>query len=203
MLKYIGFTSVLSLLFYNTVFAQNVALETQKSIIWDFSVEHHTPIVENFSLSEALFGSVFLPSITENFPSDYYTQISIQNPVFEKLSGFESFRNKIKPLLSAEVKIKQYHTYEGSQLFAAYTLSPFVLKNGEVHCLKSYELVVNNTRKIEKATANSTTKRRTTSTVLATGKWLKFSVVQDGIYKLTKSDLKAAGLDIESINPVA
>ncbi len=201
MFKYIGFASVLSILLYNSVLGQNLALIPPKSIIWDFSVEHHNPIVKNFTLSESLFGSVFLPSITENFPSEYYTQIEIQNPVFEKLIGFESFKSKIKPLLSVDVKIKQYHTYEGSQLFAAYTLSPFVLKNGEVHCLKSYELVVNNTRKVEKNSTVSASKRRTTSTVLATGKWLKFSVVRDGIYKLTKSDLKAAGLDIESINP--
>ncbi|MCX6282480.1 MAG: type IX secretion system sortase PorU [Bacteroidetes bacterium] len=40
-----------------------------------------------------------------------------------------------------------------------------------------------------------------TSSVLATGKWYKFSVSADGIYRLTYTDLKNAGVPVASLNP--
>lgn len=39
------------------------------------------------------------------------------------------------------------------------------------------------------------------SSVLSSGSWFKFSVTADGVYRLTYSDLKSAGVPVSSINP--
>lgn len=105
-------------------------------------------------------------------------------------------------LISSEIEVKTKVTYQSKIPFASISFIPIRLNviTGQYEKLVFFEIElliqgndnsINKTNKINYA-ANS---------VLASGKWYKIGVTQNGLYKLTYSNLTSLGMDLNSVNP--
>jgi hypothetical protein len=193
------------LIFYvnllNTVFGQNVASVFKKNIQWQLNSTSEIPFALNYSISNQMIDGVFLPSIVENVSTKGKAELIVKNPQFEVLVGYDNFKLNQLRNLKTELFFNTYFVIEGTQLFTSYQLCPFKFENGQYYYLKSYDLEVRLINSIASNNSIILTKRATTNSVLASGQWIKFSVTQDGMYKLDKAALTAAGINVNTIDP--
>lgn len=198
-----GLTYIVLLSFsINTVFSQNVASSAEKNILWVDNPNLDAFFAFNIPVSKSPFGSVVLPSITEMIMTKTRATVDVSDLVYESFSpGNDKLKSLLKNL-KGEVQPIVYHTLEGSTIYTAVVICPFKEQNGQYYRLKSYKYQVNEGQAFAKAGASpGTSKRAAANSVLASGTWLKFSVSQDGLYKLTASDLQKSGVNLASIDP--
>ncbi|MGK0385062.1 MAG: hypothetical protein ACJAVL_001814, partial [Bacteroidia bacterium] len=146
-------------------------------------------------------GEESLPYVVQNVrvSSSTTIQATIQNLKFEALSAKEkeAIDGVIFPS-SVEVKADRY--VEMKQAYVRISFVP-IRKNattGQLEKLVDYDLETRQTpygKPKAAATANATT------SVLATGNWYKIAVGQDGLYRITRNDLEAMGMDVNAIDP--
>ncbi|MDP2175799.1 MAG: type IX secretion system sortase PorU [Bacteroidota bacterium] len=200
-IKFIAFFLILFVYPLNTVFAQNVASTSKKNILWQNSVSSQAPFALNYSISTQFINGVFLPCVAENLPTNGKSEIIIKNPQFEVLVGYDYFkRNQLKNLKS-ELLFNSHSVIQGTQLYTTYNLCPFKFENGQYYYLKSYDVEIKILAPISSSMQSISNKRAVTNSVLATGQWVKFSVSSDGMYKLDKAALTAAGINVNTVDP--
>src|SRR5690606_34365463 len=78
---------------------------------------------------------------------------------------------------------------------------PFKLENGQFYYLTSFDIEIQETATVNSTSTTGGNKRAVSHSVLSNGQWFKFSVTNDGLYKLDKKALTAAGINITSIDP--
>ncbi len=71
---------------------------------------------------------------------------------------------------------------------------------GQVNQLTDLSFTINETEGNTTKTANKTTKKTASNSVLASGKWYKIAVPATGLYKIDFNFLKNAGVDVSNIN---
>ncbi len=192
---------ILVVISLNTGRAQNVASQIEKKINWNLNPSFKQPLNNTYSLASYRFGKTILPSISENFPTGTKAEIIFSEFEYELLNGFSAYKIKFLKNLKGTVAPVTYHTMEGNKGFTGYYICPYKEVNGSYYVLKSYKYTVREGAAFLSGINNVNTKRAATNSVLATGQWFRFSVTQDGIYKIDASMLKAAGIDISSITP--
>lgn len=196
-------TTLLLLVFIlNTVTGQNVARTETRALKWhaDRAAEH--PVSGAFSLARHAFNGVVLPSVSENFKSDSRSEIEFFNLEYRPLDGFAAYKLKFLKDLKGEVKPEVWHALEGNQGYSGFYICPFKEENGRYYQLQSFSYRINPGKAF--ATPGSgaaTAKRAANASVLASGKWVKFSVTKDGVYRIDASMLRTAGIDPGSIDP--
>ncbi|HAP70459.1 MAG TPA: hypothetical protein DCR04_12185, partial [Flavobacteriales bacterium] len=179
--------------------------QTVDAIIWDEPV---TEVTFDGSSKTYLFfkGAVFLgeeslPHVVQNLKvsSNSSIQASLRNLKFEALSNEEKEAvDGITFPSSVEVKTDRY--IEMKQAYVRVSFVP-IRKNpttGQLEKLVDYELEERQTafgQPKVKAASNAAT------SVLATGNWYKIAVSQDGLYRITRNDLEAMGMDVNAIDP--
>jgi len=179
--------------------------QLKDAISWDEPV---TELKFDGSSRTYLFfeGAVFLgeeslPYVVQNVRVSSSTTIdaTVQNLKFEALSAKE--KEAVEGIVfpsSVEVKADRY--IEMKQAYVRVSFVP-IRKNattGQLEKLVDYDLETRQTpygKPKAAATASATT------SVLATGNWYKIAVGQDGLYRITRNDLEAMGMDVNAIDP--
>ena len=179
--------------------------QEKDDILWQEPV---TEIKYDGSTKTYLFfnGAVFLgekslPYLVENVKVSTNSTIeaAIRNLRFAPLSEKEKKAvDGISFSTSIDVKTDRY--IEMKQPYARISFIP-IRKNpttGGLEKLVGFDL---EKRTVPFAEQKSMAAANATSSVLATGNWYKIAVSQDGIHRITRSDLEALGMDVGSIDP--
>lgn len=126
-------------------------------------------------------------------------QVRIDYPEFAPLSSAE-----VKKLEAWGVELPdtlEVTTHQGTvqkqgQLDVA--VLPFVIHDGRPSRLTSFKLVVEAVPSARRTFVRSTSERWRASSVLASGRWVKIRVTDEGIYQLTTSQLAEMGFSAPS-----
>lgn len=143
-----------------------------------------------------------LPWMVINVPTSGQSTVtaSLSNLVFEAVTPEE--RQALEGLeIPSEIEVEVHDYTERKKSFARVSFVP-VRKNqltGMLEKVVSYKLDTKlaPTGRPKAAGTND----YASNSVLASGNWYKVAVAQDGVYRLTYSDLEALGMDVESIDP--
>lgn len=199
-IKGLSLISALSFLL-NTVLSQNVASGVEKNIRWIESANSKTFAALNFGVSRFSFNQKVLPAISEVFETKTRAKIEFYDLVYENYTpANDKLKWQLKELTGQADPII-YHTLEGTKVFTGYYLCPFKESGGQYQRLTSYKIRVSEGEAFALPSAGAGQKRAAANSVLASGTWLKFSVTQDGLYKLSSADFQNAGVNIASIDP--
>ena len=143
-----------------------------------------------------------LPYVMRSVKVNNLTTVSfaLEEMVFEPLSTKE--RSAVQNLsINADIELIQERYTERKQSYERVSFMP-IRKNpttGQLEKLVSYEL---RTQNVQRASQKSlATSGFANSSVLTSGNWYKFSVAQDGLYRITYSDLEEMGMDVSSMDP--
>ena len=183
----------------NTGNAQNVALPVEKKISWKLDAGQKQPLSTTYSVGRHKFGNLILPSVSESFPTSGKGEIVFSDFEYELLGGYTAFKQARLSQLKGETAPEVFHTMEGNKVFTGYHICPYKESGGNYYILKSFRYTVKEGPAFANAMAVS--KRAATNSVLSSGQWLKFSVREDGIYKIDASLLASSGINLNSIDP--
>ncbi len=147
-------------------------------------------------------GDSLLPVCTQviDLPADYaacrYTA-RIEYPEFQKMGAAEVERYGIAskygnlppmPVVECNVGVQA----KRAQLDVAFL--PVVMRGGSYYRINSYKLVVESVAAPARAAAQgSVSERYAASSVLAAGKWVRVTVKEEGVHKITDSELRKMG----------
>lgn len=146
-----------------------------------------------------------LPVCTDviDLPSDYdryHYSAHVEYPEFEKMTAEEIRRYSIVEKYGKLPEFPDVECHVGvqakkPQLDLAFV--PVVMKNGEYYRIISYKLVVDRRAQSQKVKARSSSsgERYAASSVLASGKWVRVAVKENGVHKITDSELRRMGFN--------
>ena len=181
--------------------AQGFPLAIEKKIAWNLNPSNKEPLSQTFTIAMHRFGNAILPSFSSNFPTNTKVKIIFSDFEYELLPGFNNYKTTKLKNLKGAIDPATYYTMEGSAGFTGYYICPFKEVDGQYFILKSYKYSFKEGEPFLNFTNAGGIKRSINGSVLATGQWFKFSVTQDGIYKIDASTLNAAGINLNSIDP--
>lgn len=186
----------------NTLFAQSVASEFEKTVQWGTNTASEKPYAMNFTLSDYYFDNQILPSFSENIVTGDRAQIEFYDLVYEPVIGFANYWPIKLKNLKGEAKPVITHTLEGSSIRTVFHICPFKEDKNQYYRLVSFKYKVLPGRPFASSSEPaSNSKRAASNSVLSTGNWLKFSVTKDGFYKIDANTLSANGVNIASLDP--
>ena len=147
-------------------------------------------------------GDTLLPMCTQvvALPADYasyrYTA-RIEYPEFQVMNDADVARYSIVEKYGALPEMPVVECYIGVQAKQAQldvAFLPVVMRDGKYYRITSYKLAVDRepVQRPQRAAA-SPAGRYATSSVLATGKWVRVAVEESGVHKITDSELKKMG----------
>ena len=193
--------------------AESNLIPTQK-IIWGKVKEYDLPKfgklpILTFDHSQYDFGKNFFPIYVTRLALPVNTTnvvVVIGNPQYELCTDEEQHAIKISQELSTQkisdvISIKSEISYL-RKLPVAYVEFVPIRKNplnGNLEKLVSFSLQLSSPTFSDSKYAKKLSHEYTSSSVLATGKWDKISVLKDGIYKIDVAFLKSLGLETDSI----
>ena len=136
-----------------------------------------------------------------DLPSDYMDysySAHIEYPEYQKMTAEEVARYRLRTEY-AELPSQPYVEcgvgVQAKQPQLDMAFLPVVLRDGEYYRLNSYKLVVDKTLCARQRTsfARSAGERYASNSVLAEGRWVRISVKENGIHKITDAELKKMG----------
>lgn len=141
-----------------------------------------------------------LPAYTEVVPleSDYRQfdyAVAVEYPEWGNLTADEVKRlEKLGATIGDELVVHSDVSVSRKQGMLDIAFCPIVKRNGRYQKLLSGRITITPIPKAHKAKqVVSTTERYTRRSVLSEGKWVKISITEDGMYRLTRSALKSMG----------
>ncbi len=181
-----------------TIFGQEVF---KQEIIWS------KPVVLKYEGKSAITPTIVDQFLDNGKPNYHWTKelkssnfaIEVSNFVTSiapnvDLDYLKEFSFNVTDLLQIEYKI----TDSKDKHFAVAHLFPYILKDGVIHRVISFDITINSNKKpvkLEKSfVANSVLQS-------GSGTWYKISVKKDGIYKLDKTFLESCGIVLDGLNP--
>jgi hypothetical protein len=190
---------ILSVLFLSilTLKAQNTEISSQ-TIDWKGieKWQNNLVSVNVISFTGAQYPSENrLPYFNKRIASDksFNYNVVILNPIYIPISKEESaiIGGNTIPIV---VEIQTDLLYERGSGVLDIRVFPFVNQDGKIMKLQSFDLQIN---KIKQALKISTATRHSyaSNSVLAQGRFVKIKVKENGVYKLTNSDLASMGID--------
>ncbi len=199
--------------FFYFLILLSINLYSQKIIFKD-SLEWENPVTKyvnkEISYTSLKFQGCFYPNgnrelpycdIKYKLPVNYKNiEIKIINQVFEFVPVSELIlTNLINFNLDNEIKFNSSIYSEKKTPYLLINFCPIVKNpsNGKFERLIKYEIEVLLSEEIK----DKKTKSYATSSVLATGNWYKYAVSYSGIYKITKQDVVAMGLNPNNVDP--
>ena len=151
---------------------------------------------------ETLRGDSLLPVCTQvvELPADYnnYTYSAyIEYPEFQKMSDAEVVRFSLVEKFGALPEMPAVECHVGVQAKQAQldvAFLPVVMRDGKYYRINSYKLVIDRQPvQHPQRAASMAAGRYAASSVLSTGKWVRIAVEENGVYRITDSDLKKMG----------
>ncbi|MES2780211.1 MAG: type IX secretion system sortase PorU [Bacteroidota bacterium] len=155
---------------------------------------------ENAVYNKQKYGA--LPIFSKSLPitGDQQIQVELRDVVYETLVDGVDFQDK--GLLKSEFIIEHEVGYSQKSALLMVQVVPVRLNKmtGKTEQLVSFNLVVRSNGGIR---TNVILGKKTfaSNSVLASGEWIKIGVNKTGMYALSKSYLKNAGLNIDAIDP--
>lgn len=136
-----------------------------------------------------------LPYFNKRIESDktFSYNVILTNPIYIPITNEESViigGNTIPKV----VEIKTDVLYERGSGVLDIRIFPFVSQAGKIMKLQSFDLQINKTKQTQKI-STATRHSYASNSVLAQGRFVKIRVKENGIYKLTNSDLISMGID--------
>lgn len=132
-------------------------------------------------------------------PSDYMSyrySASIEYPEYQKMSPEEVGRYSMESCageLAEKPLVECYVGVQAKRPQLDVVVRPVVMRGGSFYRLNSYKLAIDKKPVAKRVAGTSTGERYVSSSVLATGKWVRISVRENGIHKITHSELKKMG----------
>ena len=150
----------------------------------------------------AVRGDSLLPVCTQvvELPGDYENydySAHIEYPEFQKMTVDEVARYSIQEKYGNLPEMPLVECYVGVQAKQAQldvAFLPVVMRDGKYYRINSYKLVVDKlqTQRPQRAAA-SPAARYAASSLLSAGKWVRVSVEENGVHKITDGELKKMG----------
>ncbi len=142
-----------------------------------------------------------LPIFSENIPLDYYSgeaKVNLLNLQFQEASEFESTLFK-SLLLNTKIDIESEVKFRDEKAYLFYQLVPLRINPvlGKIEKLISFDVEI----QMKPGVAVAKVFSFKNNSVLASGRWFKIRLAEDGIYKITRSDLINMGIDVSSLDP--
>lgn len=126
-------------------------------------------------------------------------KLNIKKESFEQVDLNELAEKAIRSLKS-EIEYNLQIAYEDGLPVVSVGFVPLILKDGKVFRLVDVDLEIT-AEKVQKSYASEAAASWSSSSVLATGNWVKIGVLNTGIYKLDFNYLKSIGLNPSDIDP--
>ena len=150
----------------------------------------------------AVRGDSLLPVCTHvvDLPTDYAAysySARIEYPEFQKMTATEVARYSIEGKYAALPEMPAIECHVGIQAKKAQldvAFLPVVMRDGKYYRINSYKLVVEK-QPVQRPqrTAASVAERYAASSVLSAGKWVRVTVEENSVHKITDSELKKMG----------
>ena len=147
----------------------------------------------------AVRGDSLLPQCTHvvDLPADYAAysySARIEYPEFQKMTAAEIARYSIGEELPEMPVVECYVGVQAKQAQLDVLFVPVVMRDGKYYRINSYKLVVDKQPivRLQRA-ASVAAERYATSSVLSVGKWVRIAVEENGVHKITDSELKKMG----------
>ena len=154
----------------------------------------------NLTAQEVRIDSL-LPVFTYAYPigpryADSIYTVSIEYPEFIPMSDADVKRyHEISgETLKAMPDVQQHIAVSRKQGALYVSFVPLVCRNGQYLKLVSFMLDIKSREKVQIRRASSAAERYADNSVLKSGKWIKISIPQTGIYQLTEELVRKAGL---------
>ncbi len=178
---------LLNLYSVNTIFGQNVASDKKFFLNWDKNnVKNEFPRCLNYDISYSILNNFKLPSVNHSFYTPYKNNVQIKNVVTEVLNLPKNPLEKFKNELKNDLVYTYHHTLEGTKGVLVLNFCPYVLKNGQIHKVLSFDLeLIPTSEIISNPVLNK--KRRLINSVFSSGECFKFNIYEDGFYKIDAS----------------
>ena len=150
----------------------------------------------------AVRGDSLLPVCTQviDLPADYASysySAHLEYPEYQRMTAEEVARYSLAAKydwLSSQPQIECNVGIQAKQPQLDIFFLPVVLRDGEYYRINSYKIVVDKFPQPQKVAAtHSAGERYAENSVLASGKWVKISVKENGIHKITHNELKKMG----------
>ena len=151
---------------------------------------------------DSFYGDSLLPVCTSvvDLPADYRNynySAHVEYPEFQKMTDMEVERYMLKSKYGNLSEMPDMECHVGVQAKCPQldvVFLPVVMRGGEYYRLKSYKLVVDKAPAMRRAqSVHQPAERYTDNSVLAQGKWVRISVKENGVHKITDSELKKMG----------
>ncbi len=190
----------ISLISCHLITHAQTGFNTVRTINWVDSLHDDDKKLSSVGFFEGCF---FNENNNQLFPM-YFERIPISNPNSRVrltiLSSEKAPFNNQSDNIKRTISLKQFVTYTQGKPILNIEFSPLFLSNNRtVERLKSFSYSVytenqsNQPSKLKKATTFKTT------SVLNQGDWFRFSITNDGLYKITGAQLKASGANLSGI----
>ena len=147
----------------------------------------------------AVRGDSLLPQCTHvvDLPADYAAysySAHIEYPEFQKMTAAEIARYSIGEELPEMPVVECYVGVQAKQAQLDVLFVPVVMRDGKYYRINSYKLVVDKQPVVRlQRAASVAAERYATSSVLSVGKWVRIAVEENGVHKITDSELKKMG----------
>ncbi|MES2616599.1 MAG: type IX secretion system sortase PorU [Bacteroidota bacterium] len=184
----------------NTAIAQKVASSVQKKIDWLSETSGKSPALKDFSIVKYNFNGIKRLSVQFTVATSTKSIVTISNPVYEELKGYIDYTILNEAYIPQNLEYTTYYTLEGSKGYTGIVVTPFIKDGGKILKLVSFDYTLTDGESFATSLQNSK-KRAASTSVLGTGKWIKFSVNKDGIYKIDANWLSSAGINLSGIDP--
>ncbi len=191
------------LFIYKHHFAQNVAQPIEKNLIWvRDSAKLDAPKLKNIDISYPTYNGISFPSIVETNISNGKDSFIFSLLNYLPIETNNAYLYSLITKLNAKSIVPQsFHSMNGNSNISGYKLPLYKYENGKLLQLQSYRYNIKTGSNNNSIVKTNTHKRALTPSVLSTGDWYKFSISEEGIYKIDASLLQQAGININNINP--
>jgi len=126
-------------------------------------------------------------------------QVEVKNEVYIPLTSEENtLLNNGNNTITNNQQTQTNILHERGTSFLDILVLPFVIREGKIVKLQSFDLIIKKTLQAQKI-ASATRRTYATSSVLAQGKFVKIKITDSGIYKLTYEDLQSMGVTPENV----
>lgn len=145
------------------------------------------------------FNEIGLPKFTASFPaSGFNPEVIVSNPIYQPLSAEELAALPANPTILSEPIWNAVNTTSRHQTTTLVTAMPLRKVGNSIEKLVSVSLSVAYSKPFSPSTES---RSYTSSSVLASGTWVKMSISAEGVYKIDKTWLEKAGFNLSGINP--
>ncbi len=191
----------LSVLFFYTVF---VFADNESGISTSVHLQWYSS-GPRLDFDKAVFPNSFLglPVFSYVFDANKNTsvEVALYNVIYQPYQGQALTKEQLK-LISNHPLVEQQTGIDRKNNKITVSVLPIVNINGQLQLVSSFDWsIIPKASDFSERQSNGSARIYTSNSMLNTGRWYKFGVPQEGVYKLDYAFLKKLGLSVDAINP--